>query len=202
MRRERAGRSVEAVHVDAIGPEIDAEGVAWSMNYMTQVGNTSVAYLWNPASTPIKEIKATDKYTLQITTSEPVGNMEYRLLYAYILPKSVWEKMTTPDEAKAFTDLIPACTGTGAFKCVEWGEGDHLIVDANPEHWRGKPAIDRIKRSAVLVEQLVRAIARPVAIQEIETGARIQLVRQRTAQHPVQPGVLALIKPAMSPPLK
>ena len=126
------------------GSDLDAEGVAWSMNYMTQVENTSVAYLWNPDWTPIKEIKATDKYTLQITTSEPVGNMDYRLLYAYILPKSVWEPMQTPDEAKAFTDLIPACTGTGAFKCVEWVEGDHLIIDANPDHYRGKPTIDRI----------------------------------------------------------
>ena len=125
------------------GTPCDAEAIAWSMNYMYQVQNTPVSYLWNFDWTPIEKIEALDSTTLQITTSEPVGNMLYRLFYAYIIPKSVWEGMETAEEAKAFDD-IAACTGTGAYKCVEWVPDEYLILEAYEDHWRGKPAIDRI----------------------------------------------------------
>ena len=59
------------------------------MNWMRQVDNSSVAYLFEDF-TPIQTIEALDETTLQIKLSQPVGNMMYRLWYAYILPETVW----------------------------------------------------------------------------------------------------------------
>lgn len=125
------------------GSPLDAEAVAWSMNYMYQVQNYSVGYLWHFDWTPVESIEAADSTTLQITTSTPVSNMEYILFYAYIIPKSVWEGMETAEDAKAFED-ITACTGAGPYMCVEWVPDDYLILEAFDNYWRGRPTFDRI----------------------------------------------------------
>jgi peptide/nickel transport system substrate-binding protein len=125
------------------GTPLNAEAIAWSMNYMLQVENSPVSYLWNFDWTPITAIEAVDDMHFAIHSSEPIGNMLYRLSYAYILPKSVWESMPTAEEAKAYEDVL-ACSGTGAFKCVEWVQDDYLILEANEDHWRGKPPMDQL----------------------------------------------------------
>ncbi len=89
-----------------------------------------------------EEIVALDDTTLQVTLSDPVGNMEYLLIYVWILPRSVWEGMTY-DEILEFEDLS-AAIGTGPYKLVDWVEGEYLILEANEDYWRGAPAIDRI----------------------------------------------------------
>ena len=94
-------------------------------------------YLYN-----FEEIVALDDTTLQVTLSEPVGNMEYLLVFVWVLPRSVWEGMAY-DDIMEFEDLA-AGIGTGPYKLVEWSEGEYLILDANENYWRGKPAIDRI----------------------------------------------------------
>jgi peptide/nickel transport system substrate-binding protein len=79
---------------------------------------------------------------LQVTLSDPVGNMEYLLMYVWILPRSVWEGMTY-DDIMEFEDLS-AGIGTGPYKLTEWVEGEYLILEANEDYWRGAPAIDRV----------------------------------------------------------
>ena len=59
-------------------------------------------------------ITVEDPTTLTIVTSEPVGNMEYRLLYMYILPKHIWEN----EDPLTFenTEMI----GTGPFMLTDF----------------------------------------------------------------------------------
>ena len=120
------------------GTPCTAEDVAWSLNWTIENEiETFSSYLVNFA-----EVVALDPTTLQVTLSEPVGNMEYLLMYVWILPRSVWEGMTY-DEILEFEDLS-AGIGTGPYKLVEWVEGEYLILEANEDYWRGAPAIDRI----------------------------------------------------------
>ncbi len=120
------------------GTPCTAEDVAWSLNWTIENEiETFSFYLINFA-----EVVALDPTTLQVTLSDPVGNMEYLLMYVWILPRSVWEGMTY-DEIMEFEDLA-AATGTGPYKLVEWQEGEYLILEANENYWQGKPAIDRV----------------------------------------------------------
>lgn len=121
------------------GTPCTAEDIAWSLNWTIEMEvETFSFYLAN-----FEEIVALDPHTLQVTLSEPVGNMESALLiYTWILPRSVWEGMTY-DEIMEFEDLS-AGIGTGPYKLTEWQESEYLILDANENYWRGKPAIDRI----------------------------------------------------------
>lgn len=120
------------------GTPLTAEDVAWSLNWTIENEiETFSFYLAN-----FEEIVALDDTTLQVTLSAPVGNMEFLLIYVWILPRSVWEGMTY-DEILEFEDLS-AAVGTGPYKLVEWVEGEYMILEANEDYWRGAPAIDRI----------------------------------------------------------
>ncbi|MFN2184927.1 MAG: ABC transporter substrate-binding protein, partial [Anaerolineae bacterium] len=120
------------------GTPLNAEEVAWSLNWTLEYEPETFAfYLANFA-----EIVALDDTTLQVTLSDPVGNMEYLLMYVWILPRSVWEGMTY-DDIMEFEDLS-AGIGTGPYKLTEWVEGEYLILEANEDYWQGAPAIDRM----------------------------------------------------------
>ncbi|MGC9335764.1 MAG: ABC transporter substrate-binding protein [Anaerolineae bacterium] len=120
------------------GTPCTAEDVAWSLNWTIENEiETFSFYLVN-----FSEIVALDPTTLQVTLSDPVGNMEYLLMYVWILPRSVWEGMTY-DDILEFEDLS-AGIGTGPYKLVEWVESEYLILEANEDYWQGAPAIDRV----------------------------------------------------------
>ncbi|MBN1148791.1 MAG: hypothetical protein JXA78_16135 [Anaerolineales bacterium] len=120
------------------GTPCTAEDVAWSLNWIIDNEiETMNFYLAN-----FSEVVALDPTTLQVTLSDPVGNMEYLLIYVWILPRSIWEGMSS-DEILEFED-ISAATGTGPYKLVEWVEGEYLILEANKDYWRTTPSIDRV----------------------------------------------------------
>ncbi len=120
------------------GTACDANAVAWSLNWtLEQDVETFAFYLYN-----FEEIVALDDTTLQVTLSSPVGNMEYLLMYVWILPESVWGEMDY-DAMMEFED-IAAATGTGPYVLKEWSEGEYLILEANKEYWRTTPVIDQI----------------------------------------------------------
>jgi len=120
------------------GTPLTAEEVAWSLNWTIEnEPETFGFYLAN-----FDEVVALDPTTLQVTLSDPVGNMEYLLIYVWILPQSVWEGMTY-DDIMEFEDLS-AGLGSGPYKLVDWVEGEYLILEANEDYFRGKPAIDRV----------------------------------------------------------
>ena len=120
------------------GTPCTAEEIAWSINWSIEFEiETLYSYLINFA-----EVEALDPTTLQITMTNPVGNMEYLLIYLWILPPSVWDGMTL-EEITEFED-VAAGTGTGPYKLVEWSEGEYMILEAHADYWKGKPNIDRI----------------------------------------------------------
>lgn len=120
------------------GTPCDANAVAWSLNWtLEQDVETFAFYLYN-----FEEIVALDETTLQVTLSSPVGNMEYLLMYVWILPESVWGEMDY-DAMMEFEDLS-AAVGTGPYILKEWSEGEYLILEANKDYWRTTPVIDQI----------------------------------------------------------
>jgi peptide/nickel transport system substrate-binding protein len=120
------------------GTPCTAEDIAWSLNWAQEMEvETYSFYLY-----AFEDITALDPTTLQITLSEPIGNMEYMLIFVWITPRSVWEGMTY-EEIMEFEDLS-AGIGTGPYRLVDWVEGESLTLEANEDYWGGRPAIDRI----------------------------------------------------------
>lgn len=64
------------------------------------------------------------------------GNyLEYPILPAHLLAKY-------PNINSVPYNALPI--GTGPYRVVEWARGDHITLEANPNYWRGPPAIKRL----------------------------------------------------------
>lgn len=89
--------------------------------------------------TDVFTIEAPDAQTLTLTTEEPIGNFESRMVFMYILPMHIWEGETDP---VAFDNA--AMVGTGSFQLAEYSQGEFVRLEANDEYWVGRPNVDEV----------------------------------------------------------
>lgn len=121
------------------GTPATAVEAAWTLNWIIEnQAPAMVSYLDG-----FNKAEALDATTLQITLDHPISNMiTSRLLYVYILPPHIWEGKSA-QEITEFDD--PAVTiGAGPYRMTDYQPDEYMILDANPNYWRGKPPIDRI----------------------------------------------------------
>ena len=98
-------------------------------------------------------ITAVDETTLEIVTSEPVGNFEYRMLFIYVLPKHIWEN----EDPLTFenSEMI----GTGPFRLEEFEQGISAELASYDDYYGGRPVID-----GVIFQTIDNADARVTAL--------------------------------------
>ncbi len=111
------------------GEPFNAEAVKFTIDRVLDPATKSVTrgnFTW------IKEVKVIDEYTVQIITANPFPAAAEFLTLAYIVP---------PKYLKAVGDeeFNRKPIGTGPYKFVEWKKAEHLIVEANPDYWKGSP---------------------------------------------------------------
>ena len=98
--------------------------------------------------TPIESIEAVDPLTVRITLKEP-----YAPLLSYldmgIVPK---------DYVEGGGDLSTAPVGSGPMKLASWERGTRIALEANPDHWSGPPAVERLE-FVIVADNTARAQA-------------------------------------------
>jgi peptide/nickel transport system substrate-binding protein len=87
----------------------------------------------------IDTIETPDEQTVVIHTKRP--SVQMLSMWVPILPKHIWEDVPS-DETNSFENE-PA-VGSGPFRATEWRRGQFLRLEANPDYFRGAPAIDEI----------------------------------------------------------
>jgi peptide/nickel transport system substrate-binding protein len=87
----------------------------------------------------VKEIETPDEKTVVMRTDTP--SVQMLSMFVYVLPKHIWEDVPA-GETKSFENE-PAI-GSGPFQAVEWRRGQFVRMVANPDYFRGAPAIDEI----------------------------------------------------------
>lgn len=85
----------------------------------------------------IKDVKAIDKYTIEITLKEPYVTFLYGLEIG-ILPKHILER-----EDLHNTEFNYRPVGTGPYKLQKWSE-DEIVLKANEDYFNGRPYLDKI----------------------------------------------------------
>lgn len=87
----------------------------------------------------ISEVEIVDDYTVNIRTNAPDVLLPVRLseLYGSMVPANYTAEVGNDGFAAA-------PVGTGPFKFVEWIPNERLVLEANPDYWRGAPEVDRI----------------------------------------------------------
>ena len=111
------------------GEPFNAEAVKFTIDRVLDPATKSVTrgnFTW------IKEVKIINENTVQIITANPFPAAAEFLTLAYIVP---------PKYLKAVGDeeFNRKPVGTGPYKFVEWKKAEHLIVEANPDYWKGSP---------------------------------------------------------------
>jgi peptide/nickel transport system substrate-binding protein len=116
------------------GEPFDARSVEFSIRRMldpgTRAGNRGRART-------VTGVRLVDEFTVEITTATPDPTLPAGLTWWMMLPS----KNFSERGAEAFAK---APVGTGPFK-LESAQGDQrIVVTANADYWRGRPALDRI----------------------------------------------------------
>src|SRR5262245_9167465 len=90
-------------------------------------------------SKTLEGIKTIDRYTVEVTLSEPFVPFISILGMAHtsIVPR---------DEVKRLgSDFGTAPVGTGPFRFVQWVRGQEILLETNKHYFAGRPSLDRVR---------------------------------------------------------
>lgn len=114
------------------GEELKANDVIFSLNRMIEKPATKVML------DVIEEVNEIDEYTINVKLKEPSAPLLYTL--SYPLTAILNEKYTISKDGNIATDAM----GTGAFKYVDWGDGEKIQLVANKDYFGEKAKIDEL----------------------------------------------------------
>lgn len=130
----------------ANGDPLDAKAVEYSLRRVLQLGKTAAWLLQQFIAKP-EDIVATDNYTVVIKLKESVAPDLFLSALAFttsaiVNPKEVEAHASGGDMGSAW--LTDHSAGSGPYILEKWERNSQIILKANPNYWRGKPAIDTI----------------------------------------------------------
>jgi peptide/nickel transport system substrate-binding protein len=114
------------------GSPFSADDVVFTINRI-KADNTS------PVRTFIKlvdKVEKIDDYTVRFKLTQPYGIFHRQISYVNLMSKTYFDKVG--DQGYAAKPV-----GTGPYKMVRWVKDDRMELEANPDYWRGAPAIKR-----------------------------------------------------------
>ncbi|MCJ7585648.1 MAG: ABC transporter substrate-binding protein, partial [Anaerolineales bacterium] len=117
------------------GQPLTADDVAFSYNFYA--ANTDFPYM-NPYTAYFDKVEATSNNEVVITLTEAIPNIDYQLVFLYVLPKHIWEGVN-PIEFEN-VEMI----GSGPFKMVEYKQNEFVHLAANKDHFQFPPNIDEV----------------------------------------------------------
>jgi peptide/nickel transport system substrate-binding protein len=112
------------------GSPFSADDVVFTINRI-QADKTT------PVRTFIKlvdKVEKVDDYTVRFKLIQPYGIFHRQISYVNIMSKTYFDKVG--DQGYATKPV-----GTGPYKFVRWVKDDRMELEANPDYWRGAPAI-------------------------------------------------------------
>jgi peptide/nickel transport system substrate-binding protein len=132
------------------GNPLTAEDVAWSLQRVIKLEQTPSFILSQFGFTPVnveEMITVVDPSTVQIVLDQPYAPT----FFLYCLTAGVGSVVDKQEVMAHEQDgdlghkwLQTASAGSGPFKLRSWKANETLILDANPDYWRGAPGFERV----------------------------------------------------------
>lgn len=95
----------------------------------------------------VEKVEVADEYTAKITLKEPFAPF---LNHLAMHPAA----MVSPAAVEKYgRDFSINPVGTGPFKFVSWTPGVEIVLEKNPDYWRGAPKIDRVIYRPIIEDQ-------------------------------------------------
>ncbi len=132
--------------VSAWGNEFTADDVLYKAERAMALGAIG-AFIHSAANaTDLSKWEKVDDYTVRITSDDPMPIIcsVNNNLYWYWLDATEVQKHATPDDPWA-TEWVGTNAGSfGPYYVTSWVSGSEVVLEANPNYWRGEPEIKKI----------------------------------------------------------
>jgi peptide/nickel transport system substrate-binding protein len=141
----------------------------------------------------IKEVKALDEHTVQVTLKQPFAPFLTSTAGYGILPKHLLQDVPIKELDKAsFNTKQPI--GTGPYKFVEWKDGQYVKLEANKDYFEGRPHIDTVTIKFIpdanaILTQFQAGDIDYMALQSTDLATGEQLVKQGKAKIKTTPSL-------------
>ena len=119
------------------GSDFTAEDVVFSFDRARNVPNSPASFTGAVAS--VVNLRALDRLTVQLKTSQPVPSLMEQIGRAFIMSKKASTGLTTAD-FNAGKGMI----GTGPYRFVEWLPGQRLVIKRFDGYWGPKPDFENV----------------------------------------------------------
>lgn len=124
------------------GTPITANDAAYTFNRILNGKQESVNYYAYTSN--ITSVEAVDDLIFRINVDKPSPIMER--LYVYILPEHIWSGIDKKEIATFENEGTPEApiVGSGPYLMIERRPGQFIRFAANPEYFRGEPAVKEV----------------------------------------------------------
>ena len=128
------------------GSDFDAEDVKFSIERIPVVtGPTTTAiYVRRVAGVDI-----VDPYTIHIHTDGQAATLPNDFIRLFIVSSDAAADYSTPETAAEGFNSGAATIGTGPYKYVSWEPKGDLVLEKNPDYWRGDGAWETVIRKEI-----------------------------------------------------
>ena len=121
------------------GTPLTAKDIVFS--YLFYQSHEDFPYL-NTYTVYFDSVEAPDDTTVVVKLTEPIPNIEYQLVYLYVLPEHVWAEHAEGAAATEFENF--EMIGSGPFKVVEYAQNEFVHLAAVKDHFLHPPKIDEV----------------------------------------------------------
>jgi peptide/nickel transport system substrate-binding protein len=98
---------------------------------------------WNNLYRNIHGIEAVDEFTVRIAIEQPYAPFEANMA---MFPVAI----VSPAAVEVWGDAYGEHpVGTGPFRFAAWDKGERIVLERNPDHWDGPPAMARLVFQAI-----------------------------------------------------
>jgi len=123
------------------GSDFKASDAKYSIDQAMASSWTSWCYV------SLQDCQVVDDYTLQLNMKTPnVGFLEYLANYYYsaMLSEAAMTKF-----GEEYGKTVDSIVGTGPYVLKEWKPGESLSFEANPNYFKGAPAVQKVKLKTI-----------------------------------------------------
>jgi peptide/nickel transport system substrate-binding protein len=131
------------------GDELTSADVMWGVERSVSLKGIGAFFLAAGNAANFDQWKAIDKYTVQVTSDTPMAmvcKLNAHLFYAFgkSLDSTEAKKHATPDDPWATQWLSTNDASFGPYHITNWQAGKQVVMEANPNYWKGPSKIKRI----------------------------------------------------------
>jgi len=130
----------------AWGNELTTEDVKWKLQRNLALKGNGAFMFGVINCDSMDNLEIIDKYTFKITPNKPAFNLivMWSNLYFPIWDSTEAKKHVTVDDPWAHDWIATHGAGYGPYYITEWKAGEYILLEANPNAWRGAPKIKKL----------------------------------------------------------